>query len=55
MEQKYDHSCSYQFRLHKLSKNKGSGFEIKKKHILHQKKKKIWYSLESNVLNTHWK
>lgn len=53
MEQKYDHSCSYQFRLHELSKNKGSGFEIKKTHFA-PAKKKIWYSLESNVLNTHW-
>lgn len=41
MEQKYDHSCSYQFRLHELSKNKGSGFEIKKTHFAPAKKKKF--------------
>lgn len=44
MEQKYDHSCSYQFRLHELSKNKGSGFEIKKTHFAPAKKKNLIFS-----------
>lgn len=54
MEQKYDHSSTYQFRLREMSKNKGTGFEIKNKFCTSQKIYYIGYSLEFNVLNTHW-